>query len=322
MWHEWDEDVTIGRTVEFFICALAQIFRGIHADSTFTCYNTVSPDYSCEESIYMKVFDIHVHIYPDKIAEKASESIGKFYEGIFMHGDGTLKQCMEMMDKAGVDRLAAHSVALSPHNVDRINEFIMDAHRQYPERIVPFAAIHPEMEDLPGAVDRMVEAGFKGIKIHPDMQKFAVDDPKVEPMMRAIAGKLPLLIHCGDYRYDYDGPQRILNLHEKIPELTMICAHFGGWTEWDNALRVLPGHEGIIVDTSSSLYKWPAEKATKMIRAIGVKNVLYGTDYPMWDPKEEIERFMQLDLTDAEREDILWNNAVRLLKLEQSCAAE
>ena len=263
----------------------------------------------------MKIFDIHVHIYPDKIAEKASESIGVFYEGIHMHGNGTFRDCMRRMDEAGIERFAAHSVALDPHKVERINSFILSAQAMAPDRIVPFAAIHPEMEDLPGAVDRMVEQGFKGVKIHPDMQKFRVDDPAVRPMMEAIAGKLPLLIHCGDHRYDFDGPQRILNLREQVPDLVMLCAHFGGWCEWDRAAELLPGHEGLIVDTSSSLYLWSIEKATEMIRKIGVENVLFGTDYPMWDPKEEVERFMQLNLTDAEREDILWNNAARILKL-------
>ena len=43
--------------------------------------------------------------------------------------------------------------------------------------------------------------------------------------------------------------------------------------------------------------------------------MLFGTDYPMWNPKEELERFMQMQLTDAEREDILWNNAQRILQL-------
>lgn len=263
----------------------------------------------------MKIFDIHVHIYPDKIAEKASDSIGVFYDGIRMHGNGTLRDCLRQMDEAGITCFAAHSVALTPHNVERINSFILDACAQAPGRIIPFAAIHPELEDLPGAVDRMVDQGFRGVKIHPDMQKFAVDDPSVRPMMEAIAGKLPLLIHCGDYRYDYDGPQRVLNLHEQLPELQIIGAHFCGWGEWDNAARLLPGHDGIMVDTSSSLYGWSAEEATKLIRKLGSKNVFYGTDYPMWNPGEEIERFMQLDLTDAEREDILWNNAARLFNL-------
>ena len=263
----------------------------------------------------MKVFDIHVHIYPDKIAEKASESIGVFYEGIYMHGNGTLTDCLRQMDEAGIRHFAAHSVALNPHNVDRINSFIMDAHNQYPDRIIPFAAIHPDMEDLNGAVDKMVQQGFKGIKIHPDMQKFALDEDRARPMMEAIAGKLPLLIHCGDHRYDFDGPERLLRLHRQVPHLKIIAAHFGGWGEWGRAAELLPGNEGIVVDTSSSLYKFPKEEATAMIRKLGAKNVLYGTDYPMWNPKEEIERFMQLDLTDEEREDILWNNAARMFQL-------
>lgn len=263
----------------------------------------------------MNIFDVHVHIYPDKIAEKASESIGVFYGGIRMHGSGTLQDCLRQMDEAEITRFAAHSVALTPHNVEKINQFILDAQAQAPERIVPFAAIHPELEDLPAAVDRMVAQGFRGIKIHPDMQKFAVDDPSVRPMMEAIAGKLPLLIHCGDYRYDYDGPQRVLNLHRELPELQIIAAHFCGWGEWDTAAQLLPGHDNLIVDTSSSLYRWSAEEATRLIHKLGAENVLFGTDYPMWSPKEELERFMQLKLSDAEREDILWNNATRLFNL-------
>ena len=262
----------------------------------------------------MRVFDIHVHIYPDRIAEKASESIGAFYDGIRMHGNGTLTDCLRQMDEGGVERFAAHSVALTPHNVASINRFILEAQQKAPERIVPFAAIHPDMEDMQATVDGIVAQGFRGVKIHPDMQKFCVDDPQVAPMMAALSGRLPLLIHCGDYRYDYDGPQRILNLHERFPRLQIICAHLGGWGEWDSAAELLPGH-GLIVDTSSTLYRWPAGKATEAVRRFGVENVLFGTDYPMWSPREELQRFMQLDLTDREREDILWNNAARLFQL-------
>ena len=263
----------------------------------------------------MRVFDIHVHIYPEKVALKASQSIGLFYEGIYMHGNGTLEDCLSMMDAAGVERFAAHSVALTTHNVDRINSFIMSAYEKYPDRIVPFAAIHPDMEDLPGAVEKMVQQGFRGVKIHPDMQKFALDEARARPMMEAIAGKLPILIHCGDYRYDYDGPERLILLHDEVPDLKIIAAHFGGWGEWGRAAELLPGHEGIVVDTSSSLYKFPKEEAAAMIRKLGAKNVLYGTDYPMWNPRDEIDRFLQLDLTDGEKEDILWNNAARMFQL-------
>ena len=134
----------------------------------------------------MRVFDIHVHIYPDRIAEKASESIGAFYDGIRMHGNGTLTDCLRQMDEGGVERFAAHSVALTPHNVASINRFILEAQQKAPERIVPFAAIHPDMEDMQATVDGIVAQGFRGVKIHPDMQKFCVDDPQVAPMMEAL----------------------------------------------------------------------------------------------------------------------------------------
>ncbi len=263
----------------------------------------------------MKIFDIHVHIFPHKIAQKAADNIGAFYDGIHMHGNGTLERALEMMDAAGITAFAAHSVALTPHSVESINEFNLSAKKIVGDRLIPFAAMHPDVEDVQAEVDSIVARDFKGIKIHPDMQKFAVDDPHVAPMMEAIAGRLPLLIHCGDHRYDFDGPQRILNLHANFPKLQIICAHFGGWGEWDRALEMLGGH-GLLFDTSSSLYKWSAEKATEAVHRFGAENMLYGTDYPMWEPQGELERFMRMKLTDAEREDILWNNAARIFGLD------
>ena len=262
----------------------------------------------------MKIFDIHVHIYPEKIALKASQSIGDFYDGFEIHGCGTLDDYIRHADKMGIERFAAHSVAMNPHNAERINGFIMEAYARMPERIIPFAALHPDQENIGETVDKLIAQGFRGVKIHPDIQRFELNGERARPMMEALEGRLPLLIHCGDYRYDFDGPSRILDLHRQHPNLQMICAHFGGWMEWDKAVELLGGHN-LVVDCSSSLYQWTPEQAAKAIHAFGTDRVLYGTDYPMWTPEEELERFMRIPLSDQEREDILWNNAARLLKL-------
>ena len=50
----------------------------------------------------MKIFDIHVHIYPEKIAEKASKSIGDFYDGFEIHGNGTLDKYCNFTDAAAL----------------------------------------------------------------------------------------------------------------------------------------------------------------------------------------------------------------------------
>lgn len=262
----------------------------------------------------MKICDVHVHIYPDAIAEKASASIGDFYPGYRIHGNGSLTDCMRRMDEADIDCFCAHSVALSPRVVPRINDFIYEAKRKNPSRILAFGAIHPAMEEFDDALSRLVDRGFKGLKIHPDMMRFNVDADEAMPMMEAIAknGRLPLLIHCGDTRYDFDRPERILRLHERFPEMKLICAHLGGWMMWDEAVDILAGQD-LMFDCSSALFHFEPEEAARVIRRLGTKKVFFGSDYPMWNPGDELKRFLTLPLTQEEREDICWNNFMGLM---------
>ena len=70
------------------------------------------------------------------------------------------------------------------------------------------------------------------------------------------------------------------------------------------------------MDTSSSLYAMSPEEARKIIRRYSRDRVLFGTDYPMWNPKTELERFRSLRLTEEEEERILCLNAKQLLGIE------
>jgi len=101
---------------------------------------------------------------------------------------------------------------------------------------------------------------------------------------------------------------------DRFPKLDVIGAHFGGWSIWEKAAEILGGRR-IWVDTSSSLYAIAPETARRLIDAYGVDHVLFGSDFPMWKPAEELERFLQIPLTEEEKEKILWKNAVNLLGL-------
>ena len=257
--------------------------------------------------------DAHVHIYPDKIAAKAAKGIGKFYD-ITIHHDGSITQLIAEEDRAGVSRMVAHSVATTPTQVAHINEFIMSAHADYPGRIIPFAALHPDTPDMENVLNGIVAAGFKGIKLHPDFQEFQLDEPRALRMFSLIAdAKLPALIHTGDYRYDYSNPPRMAHLLDEIPNLVAIGAHLGGWSVYDEARKLLAGRRNLYVDTSSALYALKPDHAAELIRAFGVKRVMFGTDYPMWTPEEEVERFEALPLTEAEKEQIYHGTAEELL---------
>ena len=157
--------------------------------------------------------------------------------------------------------------------------------------------------------------GLKGVKLHPDIQKFKIDDYRMLKIYELCEGKLPLLIHTGDHRYDLSNPNRMMPILEIYKNLTVIGAHFGGWSVWEEATEKLCKYKNFYVDCSSSLYAMTPQKAKELIMAYGTNRVLFGTDYPMWEPKAEIERFMQIDLTDKEHEDILYNNAAKMFDI-------
>lgn len=258
----------------------------------------------------MRIVDIHAHIFPDKIARKASAAIGDFYDIPMMH-DGTVSTLLELGGKSGIDTFVVHSVATVPQQVESINDYIAQTVRQHPEKLIGFATIHPGYEPIEREIDRVISLGLRGIKIHPDFQKFHLDCKEALRIYEVIEGRLPILVHNGDYRYEYSKAGRMAAIVKRFPRLQVVCAHFGGWSEWEEAATALEGYN-VRVDTSSSLYALTPDQARKLILKYGVDNVLFGTDYPMWGPESELEHFNRIELTDDEREKILHGNAERL----------
>ena len=260
----------------------------------------------------MQIFDFHCHIYPEKIAERASMATGRFYDTHEPKCKGTVSDLLSVFDAAGIGGALVQSVATTPAQVKSINEFIAHEVSAHPDRLVGFGTLHPESEDIEGDINHLLELGLKGVKLHPDIQKVKLDDARMLKMYELCEGRLPILIHTGDNRYDYSNPNRMLPILDAYKGLTVIGAHFGGWSIWEEAWRDYAGRENFFVDCSSSLYAITPEKAKELIHAYGSERVLFGTDYPLWTPESEIERFMKLDLTEEEREDILYNNAAKL----------
>ena len=259
------------------------------------------------------VIDAHCHIYPEKIAEKAVAATDRFYSST-AYGKGTVEHLVKAYGEFGIDHAIVQSVATTPHQVKSINEFIAKEVELSDGFLTGLGTLHPDSSDIAGDIEHLRELGLKGVKLHPDIQGFKVDKSELLKIYELCEKQaLPILMHTGDYRYDNSNPNRVLPILKAYPCLTMIGAHFGGWSEWQNASEIYKGLDNIFIDTSSSLYQMPPDTAARLIREFGVSRCFFGTDYPMWDINEELERFMRVPLTDSEREDILYNNAKNFL---------
>ena len=262
----------------------------------------------------MHIIDIHTHIYPDKIARKATESVKDFYqlEGSTM--DGTVEMLLKRGEEAGISRFVVLPVSNTPTHVRSINTFLKsqaDAH----DNFIGFGTVHAEMDDLMGEVEWILEQGLHGIKMHPDSQRFAIDDERLFPMYEALQEKIPVMLHMGDPRYHYSHPSRLRKVLDLFPKLEVIAAHFGGYSMFHTA-RELLWDTDCVFDISSAMMFMEQGEAEKYINGYGAERMAYGTDYPLWDPVREVRRFKELKLTDKQFDQISHKTAERILKLK------
>lgn len=255
------------------------------------------------------VIDVHAHVYPEKIAVRAAESIGGFY-GVPMCHPGSVPELLGCMQQGGIDRALIHSVAMSPVRAATINDFISGQVREHPDMLAGYATLHPDMTENEAADEfsRALGLGLKGIKLHNDMQQIAIDDPRMDKIYALCQDTCPLLLHMGDSRYHYDNPVQLPGVLRRFPRLRVIGAHMGGYTEWQQALDCLL-HENVLVDCSSSYFALGADGLRDAIRRFGADRVMFGTDFPMWDPGQELRHIRGLGLTAEELEKVLHRNA-------------
>ncbi len=263
----------------------------------------------------MQIIDFHTHIYPESIAAKASASVCDFYnlEKSFI---GTSEILLEQGKKAEISGYVLLPVANSPENVHHINQFIV-REKNLHEEFYGFGTLHAAMDDFQSELDYIEGSGLLGIKIHPDSQKFNIDDKRMFPIYDSIQGRLPILIHCGDKRFDYSHPRRLLNIISNFPRLQIIAAHLGGWSIFEEAFELLKDKD-CYVDMSSCMSFMAPEQMVKYIKGYGADRVLFGSDFPIWDPSKEAEAFLKLGLNYQEQEKIAFRNAQSILNKKGS----
>ena len=116
----------------------------------------------------MAVIDVHAHIYPEKIAERAVGAVGEFYL-VDMYGQGTAAHLLASKEQAPLTHFVVHSVATKPSAVASINDFIAEQCRLHPE-FIGFMAMHQDLEDPETEIERAAGLGLRGMKQHPDTQ--------------------------------------------------------------------------------------------------------------------------------------------------------
>jgi uncharacterized protein len=140
-------------------------------------------------------------------------------------------------------------------------------------RLIPFVRLDLNETPLEEA-RRCLDAGARGIKLHPRAQKFTATDERLAPVFEIAAERrVPILIHGGRGLPPIAAGLRALV--DRYPEATLIIAH-AGIADLAELARCMAGRQGVLFDTST----WSPIDLLDFYRQIPPEQIVYASDYP------------------------------------------
>jgi predicted TIM-barrel fold metal-dependent hydrolase len=206
----------------------------------------------------VELFDAHVHL-------------GKDIDGM----SGRPDELIGMMDDYDVERAFMfcldepdrHPAFRAPN--DRTLAFAVESDR----RLIPFVRLDLKENPVEEAI-RCLDAGARGIKLHPRAQKISLEDKRLPPVFELAAErKVPILIHGGRGL-----PPIAADLHalvERSSGVQLIIAH-AGIADMANLTSRFAGMRGVFFDTST----WSAVDLLDFYRQMPPEQIVYASDYP------------------------------------------
>ena len=263
-----------------------------------------------------KIIDFHVHAFPDELAGAAMKKLLDEAPGVEAYLDGTLSQLLASMDECGIEKCVLCCIATRPKQFEPIFEWCRSIRC---DRVIPFPSVHPDDERAVERIEKIKDAGFKGIKFHPYYQDFSLDDERMDAIYdKAQQLDLIVVLHTGyDVAFEFDRRAdcaQILKVVEKYPDLKFVATHLGGWKMWEEMREGFVG-KNIYTEISFGLDELSREDAREMLMRHPADFILFGTDSPWTRQWQTLELLCELELPSERMDKILHGNAERLLGL-------
>lgn len=205
-------------------------------------------------------------------------------------GSGGADALVRGMDDNGIDQ--ALVMALEPGD-PRVGaaptDWVLQEAHSFPDRLKVFACVHPL---APGAQDRLrhyvEDEGCCGLKLHPPLQHFSLQDPGILPVLHVAAELgVPVLVHTGPIlvrhaRLRYGAAIDIDELALTCPDTTFIVAH---GDPLGDAGTLVGKHPNVYMDTSIVFARMAkvmpnllGETLNWVAQWTAVNKILFGTD--------------------------------------------
>jgi hypothetical protein len=283
------------------------------------------PNFTC--------IDFHTHLIPDQYLREMVERKQEMFPGtgrppsdyLEIRYPGSVKGLLTSMARSGIRYSVLLPVARTPDKVESTNQWMRSVASNNPQ-LIPFGAIHQDYPRIEEELEKIVQWGFKGIKIHLFYQSqnhnprpsFLNKDFLLIPKHLERLGVILVVdtYFPWDHGNEPETLKELISLSGMFPKLRIVAAHMGSAMNWD-AMAPFYGRN-IFLDISFTVGILPNERIESMIKLHGPEKILFGSDFPFRTPEKEIERFMGLKIPEEDKRKILYGNARNLVGVGMS----
>lgn len=263
----------------------------------------------------MKIIDSHVHLY-----RKAAQIIGN-YSGYMIQDPAGYR---EELEEAGISHVCGSVIDGIMQGVDRKNPEI-------------WQHIHALNETACGLARELDGFYTPGFHVHPDFVQESCDE--IEAMQARglrLIGELVPYMHVW-YDYDSKAMKEILDTAEQYhmivsfhstgyefsrmvedhPGLTFLAAHPGERPQVDRHVERMKQYPNLYLDLSGTgLFRFGMLRF--LVDAVGSERILFGTDYPICNPRMYVQAVYGEHLAERDLQNIFHKNAERIFGLPET----
>lgn len=284
----------------------------------------------------MTVIDAHLHLF-------RSEDEGLLAQGGERQAGfaGVLDEVRTILDRGRVDRAVVASAlpvaiwrqVFVRHFGEGIETHVLELAVAQNTELAELCGHEPRLALAVGAdatlpasqVEHLEElvgrGGVCAIKIHPGLNFVMPSDDGFSPVFEfAREARLPVISHGGgaaeglyDSDIDFCAAANFVPVLEAFPEVALVVAHFAH-PYVDDVVEMAGRFPNLHTDLSFALGAdlLPGDTLRDTIRAFGVDRVLFGTDFPYFDPDTSLDRLESCGLSDEEVAAVTGANAERI----------
>jgi hypothetical protein len=213
------------------------------------------------------------------------------------------------------------------------NEDVIGLCRSSGWKLFPILTVEPSPDAVSEALDLASKAENRvhGFKVRLGYRPVHADDRVFDPIYGyAELRKLPVLFHTGDTAMpggslEHSHPLTLDRLANRRPDLRIVACHFGNpWIE--DVAELIYKHENVYADLSglfagggkygpSYLDSLSRRLSEAVYYAGSAGKIIFGSDYPVSAPADILRLVGRLQITQEDRDSILWGNSKGLFQL-------